>query len=111
MALGLGTATALHARRTKHGLLSGDCMTDDYHTCEWCGATPLWENEMSKVPGKCLECFREECSHSDLIRDYQGSNHHRVRFTEHCIKCHAEREVRLFFHNRYPDRTEWIWYD
>ena len=82
---------------------------DDYHTCEWCGATPLWEDEMSKEPGKCLECYREECSHSDLLRDYQGSNDHRVRFKEHCIKCHAEREIRLFFHNRYPVRTEWIW--
>ena len=81
---------------------------EDYHTCEWCGATPLWEDEMSdKEPGKCLECVREECSHSNVLREYQGSNDHRVRFLELCCNCKQSREVRLYFHNKYPSRTEW----
>ena len=83
---------------------------DDYHTCEWCGGTPLWEDEMSdKEPGKCLECVREECSHSNVLREYQGSNDHRVRFLELCVKCKQTREVRLYFHNRYPERTNWMY--
>lgn len=83
---------------------------DDYHTCEWCGATPLWEDEMSKhEPGKCIECEREECSHANLDRVYVGSNSHRVRFIEECLKCQGQREIMLYFHNRYPQRTEWVW--
>lgn len=83
---------------------------DDYHTCEWCGGTPLWEDEMSdKVPGKCIECEREECSHATIDREYQGSTHNRVRFIEVCLKCDANREVLLYFHNRYPNRTDWVW--
>ena len=81
---------------------------EDYHTCEWCGWTPLWEDEMSnQEPGKCLECVREECSHSNVLREYQGSNDYRVRFLELCVKCKQTREVRLYFHNKLPSRTEW----
>jgi len=83
---------------------------DNYHTCEWCGGTPLWEDEMSpEEPGKCLECVREECSHSNVLREYQGSNDHRVRFLELCCKCKQTREVRLYFHNKYPTRTNWMY--
>ena len=83
---------------------------EDYHTCEWCGGTPLWEDEMSnEEPGKCLECVREECSHSNVLREYQGSNDHRVRFLELCVKCKQTREVRLYFHNKYPSRTNWMY--
>jgi len=83
---------------------------DDYVTCTWCGGYPLWPDEMTvDDPEKCIECEREECSHADILRDYQGSNNVRARFEEHCIKCNARREVKVFFHNRYPVRTEWVW--
>jgi hypothetical protein len=84
-----------------------DC---EFHTCEWCGATPLWHDEMSsEEPGKCIECVREECSHSNILRSYLGSSNFRARFVEHCIKCDAQREIKVYFHNRYPDRGEWEW--
>lgn len=80
----------------------------DQVTCEWCGCDDLYPDEMSdKEPGKCLECVREECSHSNILREYQGSNDHRVRFLELCCNCKQSREVRLYFHNKYPSRTEW----
>ena len=83
---------------------------DDYCTCHWCGADMLWADEMSKADSnKCIECEREECSHSTIDREYHGSTHNRVRFLEVCLKCDANREVLLYFHNRYPDRTEWVW--
>jgi hypothetical protein len=86
-------------------------MSDDgYVTCEWCGSDYNFDFEMSKDdPTKCMECVREECSHSHVLRDYLGSSDFRVRFLEHCIKCDAQREVKLYFHNRYPDRSEWVW--
>ena len=84
-----------------------DC---EFHTCEWCGAWPLWHDEMSEdEPGKCIECVREECLHSNVLRSYLGSSDFRVRFLEHCIKCDAQREIKVYFHNRYPDRGEWEW--
>ena len=83
---------------------------DDYVTCSWCGAYPLWPEEMTiDDPEKCIECEREECSHAEILRDYQGSNNVRARFAEHCVKCNACREVKVFFHNRYPERSEWVW--
>jgi hypothetical protein len=80
---------------------------DGFVECQYCGGDAWLPCELKD--GKCYECIREECSHSTLLRDYLGSNDHRVRFLEHCVKCDAEREVRLFFHNRYPQRTEWEW--
>ena len=83
-------------------------MSDDgMVTCQWCGGDAWFEWEMRD--GKCQECIRDECSHSVILREYLGSNDHRVRFLEHCAKCDGEREVRLYFHNRYPQRTEWEW--
>lgn len=83
-------------------------MMSDQVTCEWCGCDDLYPDEMSdKEPGKCLECVQEECSHSNVLREYQGSNDHRVRFLELCCKCKQSREVRLYFHNKYPSRTDW----
>ena len=76
--------------------------------CSYCGCEELWPDEMSKSdPTMCDECEREECSHSNILREYQGSNDHRVRFLELCVKCKQTREVRLYFHNKFPSRTEW----
>ena len=76
-------------------------MMSDQVTCEWCGCDDLYPDEMSdKEPGKCLECVQEECSHSNVLREYQGSNDHRVRFLELCCKCKQSREVRLYFHKQ-----------
>jgi hypothetical protein len=83
---------------------------DKFRICQWCGCEELWPDEMSKNnPDQCEDCEREECSHATIDREYQGSTHNRVRFIEVCLKCDANREVLLYFHNRYPDRTEWVW--
>jgi len=81
---------------------------DKFSICSYCGCEELWPDEMSKSdPTICEECEREECSHSNILREYQGSNDHRVRFLEICCKCKSSREVRLYFHNRFPQRTDW----
>lgn len=81
---------------------------DKFAICSYCGCEELWPDEMSKNdPTICEECEREECSHANILREYQGSNDHRVRFLELCCKCKQSREVRLYFHNKYPVRTEW----
>ena len=83
-------------------------MSDDgFVSCEYCGGDAWLSFELKD--GKCQECFREECSHSTIVREYLGSNNHRVRFLEICLKCDGQRETRLFFHNRYPQRTTWLW--
>lgn len=86
-------------------------MSDDeekFAICQWCGCEELWPDEMCEHdPHKCDECHRDECSHSNILREYQGSNDHRVRFLELCVSCKQSREVRLYFHNRYPQRTDW----
>jgi len=78
---------------------------DKFAMCEYCGGDCYLLFELKD--GKCEECIREECSHSNILREYQGSNDHRVRFLELCCKCKCSREVRLYFHNKYPSRTEW----
>ena len=50
-----------------------------------------------------------ECSHAHVLRQYLGASDFRVRFLEHCIKCDAQREIKVYFHNRYPDRSPWLW--
>ena len=74
-------------------------------TCEYCGDDACLDFELTN--GKCQECIQEECSHSNILREYQGSNDHRVRFLELCCKCKQSREVKLYFHNKFPSRTEW----
>ena len=83
---------------------------DKFAICSYCGCEELWPDEMSTSdPTMCDECEREECSHANILREYQGSNDHRVRFLELCVKCKQTREVRLYFHNKYPSRTNWMY--
>jgi len=83
-------------------------MSDDgFVTCKYCGDDACLDFELKD--GKCQECIQEECSHSNILREYQGSNDHRVRFLELCVKCKQTREVRLYFHNKYPSRTNWMY--
>ena len=63
--------------------------------CKYCGGECYFD-EMQTVE-KCKTCFVQDCSHKDTIRNYEGSSHHRVRFTEHCIRCNAFREYRFYF--------------
>lgn len=71
---------------------------DDNYTCDYCGCDMLWEDEM-KNDEQCKQCFIEECRHpSDKIwREYSGSTHDRVRFTEHCAQCECFREIMFYF--------------
>ena len=67
----------------------------EYVTCGWCGDDQVFPGDLHE-DGKCKQCFVEDCSHKPefLVREYQGSNNHRVRFMELCIKCNAFREIR-----------------
>ena len=71
-------------------------MSDKGITCTYCGATELWEDEMHDEE-KCKVCFVNDCSHKEIIRNYEGSNHWRARWTIHCIKCNAFQEMRFYF--------------
>ena len=63
--------------------------------CKYCGGE-CYDDEMHDAE-KCKTCFVQDCSHADTVRSYEGSSHHRARFMEHCIKCHAFREYRFYF--------------
>ena len=103
---GIVLAIMTHAHATDALFFEVTMMSDDgFVTCEYCGDDACLDFELKD--GKCHECIREECSHSNVLREYQGSNDHRVRFLELCCKCKCSREVRLYFHNRFPQRTDW----
>ena len=63
--------------------------------CKYCGGE-CYDDEMH-TEEKCKTCFVQDCHHKETIRNYEGSSHHRARFTEHCIKCNAFREMRFYF--------------
>ena len=69
----------------------------EYVTCSWCGDDQVFSGDL-EADGKCKRCFVEDCSHKPeyIVREYQGSNNHRVRFMEMCIRCNAFREIRLY---------------
>jgi len=71
-------------------------MSDDNIRCEYCGADELWEDEMGP-DGKCKTCIVNDCLHKEIVRNYEGSNHWRARWTIHCINCGAFREMRFYF--------------
>jgi len=76
----------------------------EYVQCEYCGCDYLWPEEVDSN-GKCKACIVNDCLHKEIVREYEGSNVHRVRFTEHCIKCGVFREIRLYF--RQGKTSDW----
>ena len=70
-------------------------------TCQYCGGE-CYDDEMHDAT-KCKQCFVEDCNHADTVRSYEGSSHHRARFSEHCIRCQAFREIRFYFANKTSD--------
>ena len=69
--------------------------------CAYCGVE-CYDFEM-KTDDKCLQCFVEECLHRETMRQYEASSHHRARFSEHCIRCDAFREIRFYFATKASD--------
>jgi len=64
-------------------------------SCEYCGGEDYDASELKL--GKCMICIVNDCLHKEIIREYEGSNHWRARFTIHCIHCNAFREMRFYF--------------
>jgi len=79
----------------------------EYETCGWCGDDQVFPGDLQE-DGKCKQCFVEDCSHKPefLVRQYEGSNNQRVRFTEMCIRCNAFREIRLYFDQGRPGKWD-----
>ena len=76
-------------------------MSDNTASCQYCGGDGYFEWELKD--GKCKTCEVQDCPHDHRHRDrnYMGSNIHRARFEEICLKCGCFREARVAWeHNR-----------
>ena len=74
--------------------------------CRYCGAE-CWLDEM-KTDEKCWTCFVQDCRHRNIMREYAGSTHNRVRCIEYCCDCESKREIFFYYDfDMHPRRSHW----
>jgi len=74
--------------------------------CKYCGAE-CWLDEM-KTKEKCWTCFVQDCRHTNVMREYDGSTQSKVRCVEICLNCTSERTIIFYYDfDMNPRRTIW----
>ena len=48
------------------------------------------------------------CMHADILRTYLGATNWCVHIDEECLVCGATRRIKMYYHNRFPDREPWL---
>jgi hypothetical protein len=74
-------------------------------TCDWCGSDG-WFMDDDLVDGKCKICIINDCNHKNIVFEYQGSNHHRIRVMEHCLDCNVFRQCKLYYAERHVGKWD-----